>query len=226
MVIDGTVARTFCDTSYYGLPSIGDCVGLLNDFVNKVDQATRVYDEEQLRTNDRGSWPGLHGIVTRDMIPQAVQIPRLFTRGSCNFMLSSHASATLGIVPLGTSSWATIHRMGDLLITECMRHATAPAGGVIFIPPVAQHTLVRVLTLWMWQTGSMWDGMVNCYMNAPGGLVPPSPDRLTNLSSTLSREADGGCAHLGAIFSNTTASINPLNDAGKGSLGANGEVTS
>ena len=53
----------FCGRQTYGSPNIVDCHPLLESFANYQDNTLRVFDEEQMRVDEKGSWPGVIGIV-------------------------------------------------------------------------------------------------------------------------------------------------------------------
>ena len=68
-----------CGRQTYGSPDIVDCHPLLESFANYQDNVQRVFDEEQMRADGNGSWPGLIGIVGALHLNQAVQMPRYYT---------------------------------------------------------------------------------------------------------------------------------------------------
>ena len=68
-----------CGRETYGSPLIRDCQILLESFANHRDSSLRVFDEEQLRVQKDGSWPGVGGIVDVSRLDGMVQIPRYFT---------------------------------------------------------------------------------------------------------------------------------------------------
>ena len=72
-------AEYHCGQQSYGSPNIVDCHPLLESFANHQDNVQRVFDEEQMRADGKGSWPGLIGIVGADHLNQAVQVPRYYT---------------------------------------------------------------------------------------------------------------------------------------------------
>ena len=72
-------AEYHCGRQTYGSPDIVDCHPLLESFANHQDNVQRVFDEEQMRADRKGSWPGLIGIVGADHLNQAVQVPRYYT---------------------------------------------------------------------------------------------------------------------------------------------------
>ena len=82
-ILPAIAVEIYCGKSEYGLPALEDCTSLLDDFANSQDTSVRVFDEEQLRADAEGSWPGLQCIFGTAMIRQAVQIPRVFTRSEC-----------------------------------------------------------------------------------------------------------------------------------------------
>ena len=71
--------RCYCGEQIYGLPDIADCHPLLESFANYQDNVHRVFDEEQLRVDADGSWPGVIGIVGASHLVWVVQVPRYFT---------------------------------------------------------------------------------------------------------------------------------------------------
>ncbi len=68
----------FCGRQTYGLPDLVDCHPLLESFANHQDNILRVFDEE-LRVDQKGSWPGLIGIVGAAHLDRVVQVPRYYT---------------------------------------------------------------------------------------------------------------------------------------------------
>lgn len=68
-----------CGRSSYGTPLIEDCHPLLESFADHMDTGIRVFDEEQMRADHKGSWPGAIGTVGQTHIDRIVQIPRYYT---------------------------------------------------------------------------------------------------------------------------------------------------
>ena len=69
----------YCGRQTYGLPDITDCHPLLESFANYKDNILRVFDEEQMRADQKGSWPGVVGIVGQAHLDKAVQVPRYYS---------------------------------------------------------------------------------------------------------------------------------------------------
>lgn len=69
----------YCGRQTYGVPNIADCHPLLESFANYQDNVHRVFDEEQMRVDDKGSWPGVIGIVGAAHLSWVVQVPRYYT---------------------------------------------------------------------------------------------------------------------------------------------------
>ena len=69
----------YCGRETYGSPNIVDCHPLLESFANYQDNVQRVFDEEQMRVDDKGSWPGVIGIVGASHLNWVVQVPRYYT---------------------------------------------------------------------------------------------------------------------------------------------------
>ena len=69
----------YCGRHTYGTPNIVDCHPLLESFANHQDNVQRVFDEEQMRVDDKGSWPGVIGIVGAAHLSWMVQVPRYYT---------------------------------------------------------------------------------------------------------------------------------------------------
>lgn len=65
-----------CNISPYGEPDSYDCHLLAQAFADGQDDRLRVFDEEQLRGDDYGNWPGIRNPFQTG----AVQIPRLWSR--------------------------------------------------------------------------------------------------------------------------------------------------
>ena len=73
----------FCGRQTYGLPDILDCHPLLESFANYKDNVQRVFDEEEMRADQTGSWPGLVGIVGAAHLDRVIQVPRYYTFSMC-----------------------------------------------------------------------------------------------------------------------------------------------
>ena len=69
----------YCGKNNYGSPNIVDCHPLLESFAIHQDNVERVFDEEQMRVDDKGSWPGVIGIVGAAHLSWVVQVPRYYT---------------------------------------------------------------------------------------------------------------------------------------------------
>lgn len=69
----------YCGRETYGSPNIVDCHPLLESFAIHQDNVQRVFDEEQMRVDDKGSWPGVIGIVGAAHLSWVVQVPRYYT---------------------------------------------------------------------------------------------------------------------------------------------------
>lgn len=69
----------YCGRQTYGSPNIVDCHPLLESFANYQDNVHRVFDEEQMRADETGSWPGVIGIVGAAHLSWVVQVPRYYT---------------------------------------------------------------------------------------------------------------------------------------------------
>ena len=69
----------YCGRQTYGWPLIADCSPLLESFADYTDTVPRVFDEEQMRADPKGSWPGVIGIVAPAHLDRAVQVPRYYS---------------------------------------------------------------------------------------------------------------------------------------------------
>ena len=69
----------YCGWETYGSPRIQDCRPLLESFANYQDNSIRFFDEEQLRADKSGSWPGATSILGPMQLSQAMQVPRYYT---------------------------------------------------------------------------------------------------------------------------------------------------
>ena len=65
-----------CNTEPYGTPDSYDCFNLLLGFANGHDAQLRVFDEEQLRADESGAWPG----IVNPFKTSVVQVPRFWSR--------------------------------------------------------------------------------------------------------------------------------------------------
>lgn len=130
----------YCGRGTYGSPRIKDCKPLLESFAQFNDYGIRVFDEEQLRADTKGSWPGCAHKIGSAQLARAVQIPRFYTQNSCNFALLSYAQGFGSEVSaLSDSSWAKVNAGGNVMIGKCGLDSrgmpkNVPEGGVVVIP--------------------------------------------------------------------------------------------
>ncbi|KAL9073967.1 MAG: hypothetical protein Q9161_002589 [Pseudevernia consocians] len=172
-----------CGRQTYGSPNIVDCHPLLESFANHQDNVHRVFDEEQMRVDEKGSWPGVIGIVGTAHLSWIVQVPRFYTLNSCNFALLSYSSGYGSVNALGGTSWAKVNAEGNFMMTKCLLNGPLGSGGVVVIPSTEQRKQ-PVLSLFMWQSGSLFDLILNSFSNSPAGMIPAPGDVLaSNLTS-------------------------------------------
>ena len=76
-----SAADYYCGRQTYGLPNVVDCHPLLESFANYKDNAQVIFDEEQMRVDRKGSWPGVVGIVEAAHLDRVVQVPRYYSLG-------------------------------------------------------------------------------------------------------------------------------------------------
>ena len=69
----------YCGWETYGSPRIQDCRSLLESFANYRDTSVRFFDEEQLRADIQGSWPGAASMLGPTQLREMVQMPRYYT---------------------------------------------------------------------------------------------------------------------------------------------------
>lgn len=67
-----------CNTNPYGRLDGYDCSNLLQEFADAADDQLRIFDEEQLRADNSGSWPGIRNPFRTSV----VQIPRFWSRSA------------------------------------------------------------------------------------------------------------------------------------------------
>lgn len=75
--------QTICNANPYGRPNSWGCLALLHTFAPALDDAIRIFDEEQLAVTYDGSWPG----IINPFKTKVVQVPKLWTQGTfrdCN----------------------------------------------------------------------------------------------------------------------------------------------
>ena len=82
-----------CGRQTYGSPDIVDCHPLLESFANYLDPVQRVFDEEQMRADEKGSWPGLIGIVGAADLNWVVQVPRYYSLSTYDRSKGTHRRA-------------------------------------------------------------------------------------------------------------------------------------
>ncbi len=68
-----------CGRSTYGWPKVEDCHTLLESFADYRDNGLRFFDEEQIRVDAGGSWPGVGDIVGFSRVVPVIQLPRYYT---------------------------------------------------------------------------------------------------------------------------------------------------
>ena len=69
----------YCGRLTYGVPNIVDCHPLLESFADYRDNSQRVFDEEEMRLDNKGSWPGVVGLVGAAHLDRVIQVPRYYT---------------------------------------------------------------------------------------------------------------------------------------------------
>ncbi|CAF9934867.1 hypothetical protein IMSHALPRED_009868 [Imshaugia aleurites] len=175
MTSQDNAGEYFCGRSTYGFPNIVDCHPLLESFANYQDNILRVFDEEQMRVNEQGSWPGVTGIVGAAHLDRVVQVPRYYTLDSCNFALMSYAYGPGSVTALGGTSWAKVNARGNFMMTKCLLNGPLGSGGVVAVPSTGQPSQ-SVLSLFMWQSGSLFDTILNSFSNSPAAMIPAPGD--------------------------------------------------
>ena len=75
----GAYELPICNTHPYGRPGFADCLQMLQTFANGHDGQLRIFDEEQLRSGNEGSWPGIRNPFRAGV----VQVPKFWSRGEC-----------------------------------------------------------------------------------------------------------------------------------------------
>ena len=68
--------KPVCNITPYGEPEKKDCAYLLQTFASSQDTEIRVFDEEQLRAGQDGSWPG----IVNPFRGGVVQVPRFWSK--------------------------------------------------------------------------------------------------------------------------------------------------
>lgn len=68
-------AGATCDATTYGKPRSPDCTTLFQKFTEGQDLRSRLFVEEQLRSDGEMSWPG----VENPFIPSIVQVPKFYS---------------------------------------------------------------------------------------------------------------------------------------------------
>ena len=72
-----------CGRGTYGWPKLEHCHTLLENFADHQDNGLRFFDEEQIRVDPRGSWPGISAIVGLSRVIPVIQLPRYYTLSMC-----------------------------------------------------------------------------------------------------------------------------------------------
>lgn len=114
-------------------------------------------------------------------------------KDSCNFVIMSYCGGDGDLTPVGATSWAKVNAGGNSMINQCILRSSPPSGGVVVVPssenplpmelprtgwlidpPLVNPPIKAVLTLWMWETGSLFDAILNEFTNNPAPMVPVS----------------------------------------------------
>lgn len=87
--VHGNSPQALCGRDTYGSPQLEDCHILLESFANHQDNEVTVFDEEELRSDAKGSWPGVVEIIGVAHLERVVQVPRFFSRSKPTFDTAS-----------------------------------------------------------------------------------------------------------------------------------------
>ena len=147
---------------------------------------------------------------------------------SCNFGLFSYASGSGAVNALGGTSWSKINDGGNFMMTKCLLNSRVPEGGVVVIPSskipplssppffilkserlrqkiyIAMQPTQGVLSLFMWETGSIFDQVLNEFNNNPAGIIP-TPGNYLTLNSTIASSTTEAVPSLMRLLSNGAA---------------------
>ena len=87
-----------CDVSTYGKPEKSDCRNLFDKFTSPQDLQARFFDEEQLRADSDGAWPGVANVFQHPI----VQLPKFFAMSTSpqNAAANSSSSDFVMMTPL------------------------------------------------------------------------------------------------------------------------------
>ncbi len=88
-----------CGQDTYGCPKLEDCHILLETFADHRDNGLRFFDEEQMRADAGGSWPGINEVVGSSRIIPIIQLPRYYTL-SMRFTYHSGPIIKVILIPL------------------------------------------------------------------------------------------------------------------------------
>lgn len=153
--------HAYCGRGTFGWPKLEDCHILLENFADHGDNGLRFFDEEQIRVDAKGSWPGIGDIAGFSRVIPVIQLPRYYTLSmyfvyrfplamrctswrcvlivskhldSCNFALMSYAGGETDYSGLGGTSWGKVNAGGTFMMKKCLRNVKDPSGGVVVIP--------------------------------------------------------------------------------------------
>lgn len=74
-LVHTTEAAATCDPTTYGKPRSSDCQTIFQKFTEGQDLRSRLFVEEQLRSDGVMAWPG----VENPFIPSVVQVPKYYS---------------------------------------------------------------------------------------------------------------------------------------------------
>ena len=82
--VENAFLESYCGRDTYGSPRVEHCQAVLSSFADSQDNNIRVFDEEELRTDAKGSWPGVPmQLVDLTSLNEVIQIPRYLSFSTC-----------------------------------------------------------------------------------------------------------------------------------------------
>ena len=135
-----------CNINPYGAPEFEDCAHLLAIFTNSQDVTLRIFDEEQLRADRDGSWPG----IVNPFSEGVVQVPRFWTKSWLNVSDGwTMADMAIDTCNLGLMSFASLTSLVSNM-TKSLRNETAQnLGGARSAVGATRWSEIRYRATWL-----------------------------------------------------------------------------
>ncbi|KAL8665419.1 MAG: hypothetical protein Q9202_002312 [Teloschistes flavicans] len=131
-----------------------------------MDDAIRIFDEEQLAVTYDGSWPG----IINPFKTKVVQVPKLWTQ-------DNDTSAENVVSRVGATSWRNIFHAVTVLLDECVVQQKTGGAAIILSALLPQRP---ILTIFAYEVDAYFETIWNDYQNHPHGVRPIDPKILSS----------------------------------------------